>query len=118
MLHIVPNSFDVPSNDKCMNLKTSFKNVAQYNTLGVKAYSDHKKCADHFDSEAQPDNYWGCRCSVQGEYIHFTIIFNAFVFCQIFNEFNARSIKHDAMAAFRGLTHNPMFVGVIVTTVL
>eukprot|EP00752_Nemacystus_decipiens_P016220 g14503.t1 len=47
---------------------------------------------------------------------HFTIVFNAFVFCQIFNEFNARSITN-SWNIVKGL-RNPMFLGVIVFTVL
>jgi P-type Ca2+ transporter type 2C len=47
---------------------------------------------------------------------HFTIIFNAFVFCQIFNEFNARSIGN-SWSVLSGLTTNPMFQGVIAFTV-
>ncbi|CAB1113139.1 unnamed protein product [Ectocarpus sp. CCAP 1310/34] len=47
---------------------------------------------------------------------HFTIVFNAFVFCQIFNEFNARSITN-GWNIVKGLK-NPMFLGVIVFTVL
>jgi Ca2+-transporting ATPase len=50
-----------------------------------------------------------------GSIKHFTIIFNAFVFCQIFNEFNARRI-HNAWDALSGLTTNPMFQCVIAFT--
>lgn len=52
-----------------------------------------------------------------GEEHHFTIIFNAFVFCQVFNEFNAREIgdKFDPLAA---LNKSPMFLMVIGFTVL
>ncbi|CAM9738067.1 unnamed protein product [Heterosigma akashiwo] len=49
---------------------------------------------------------------------HFTLVFNAFVFCQVFNEFNARSIGNDVSAAFRGLARNGMFAGVIFFTCL
>jgi calcium-translocating P-type ATPase len=49
---------------------------------------------------------------------HNTLIFNAFVFCQLFNEFNARSIKDDGMAAFRGVTKNPMFLFIIFVTII
>lgn len=46
-----------------------------------------------------------------------TLIFNAFVFCQIFNEFNAR--KPDEMNVFKGIMKNHLFVGIIgVTAVL
>eukprot|EP00979_Chaetoceros_neogracilis_P018340 scaffold10574_cov280-Chaetoceros_neogracile.AAC.4 len=57
---------------------------------------------------------FGCE---SGSTHHFTIIFNAFVFCQIFNEFNAREIG-DVFNPFKNLTGSPMFVGVIVFTVL
>ncbi|KAJ1429225.1 P-type ATPase [Sesbania bispinosa] len=40
-----------------------------------------------------------------------TLIFNAFVMCQIFNEFNAR--KPDEMNVFRGVTKNRLFMGII-----
>ncbi|KAL5554547.1 hypothetical protein UlMin_041948 [Ulmus minor] len=40
-----------------------------------------------------------------------TVIFNAFVLCQIFNEFNAR--KPDEMNVFRGVTKNHLFIGIV-----
>jgi len=48
---------------------------------------------------------------------HFTIIFNAFVFCQVFNEFNAREIG-DVFDPFKKLGTSPMFVVVIVFTII
>jgi len=48
---------------------------------------------------------------------HFTIVFNAFVFCQIFNEFNAREIG-DVFDPVGALGKSPMFLIVIVFTVL
>jgi magnesium-transporting ATPase (P-type) len=56
---------------------------------------------------------FGC---IDGSTKHFTIIFNAFVYCQIFNEFNAREIGDD-FNPFRNLGQNPMFIGVILFTV-
>jgi hypothetical protein len=47
---------------------------------------------------------------------HITVIFNGFVFCQIFNEINARNIGDD-VNVFAGLFHNAMFLAVIITTV-
>lgn len=47
-----------------------------------------------------------------------TLAFNAFVFCQLFNEFNSRSLGDDWKAAFRGITRNPCFLAVIAFTVL
>lgn len=48
---------------------------------------------------------------------HMTLIFNAFVFCQIFNEFNARSLADD-VNIFRGLEKNPVFMCIIFFTVV
>jgi len=48
---------------------------------------------------------------------HFTIIFNAFVFCQVFNEFNAREIG-DRFDPLRSLGQSPMFAMVIFFTIM
>ena len=56
------------------------------------------------------------RCQ-DGSRHHFTIIFNAFVFCQVFNEFNAREIG-DRFDPIRSLSQSPMFLMVIVFTVI
>ncbi|EPS73459.1 hypothetical protein M569_01296, partial [Genlisea aurea] len=40
-----------------------------------------------------------------------TLIFNAFVFCQIFNVFNAR--KPDELNIFQGVTKNYLFMGIV-----
>ena len=48
---------------------------------------------------------------------HITVIFNTFVFCQIFNEVNARSIDDD-MNVFKGIHKNPLFIGIIMFTVV
>ncbi|XP_062155503.1 calcium-transporting ATPase 9, plasma membrane-type isoform X2 [Alnus glutinosa] len=40
-----------------------------------------------------------------------TMIFNAFVLCQIFNEFNAR--KPDEINVFTGVTRNYLFMGIV-----
>ncbi|KAI3775302.1 hypothetical protein L1987_49873 [Smallanthus sonchifolius] len=45
-----------------------------------------------------------------------TLIFNAFVFSQIFNEFNAR--KPDEMNVFKGVTKNRLFVGIVSFTIV
>ncbi len=46
-----------------------------------------------------------------------SVLFNAFIFCQIFNEINARRIN-DEYTIFVGLFNNPIFVGVIAITVI
>ncbi|ESW10749.1 hypothetical protein PHAVU_009G234600 [Phaseolus vulgaris] len=45
-----------------------------------------------------------------------TLIFNAFVLCQIFNEFNAR--KPDEYNIFKGVTRNYLFMGIIGLTLV
>ncbi|XP_024019921.1 calcium-transporting ATPase 10, plasma membrane-type isoform X1 [Morus notabilis] len=45
-----------------------------------------------------------------------TLIFNAFVICQIFNEFNAR--KPDEFNIFKGITKNYLFIGIVGITVV
>jgi Ca2+-transporting ATPase len=45
-----------------------------------------------------------------------TLIFNAFVLCQIFNEFNAR--KPDEFNIFKGVTKNFLFMGIVGFTVV
>lgn len=48
---------------------------------------------------------------------HMTLVFNAFVMMQVFNEVNARSTRSDE-PVFRGLFNNPLFLGVIAVTVV
>ncbi|KAL5230431.1 hypothetical protein ABZP36_029207 [Zizania latifolia] len=43
-----------------------------------------------------------------------TFIFNTFVFCQIFNEFNAR--KPEERNIFKGISKNHLFIGIIAVT--
>jgi Ca2+-transporting ATPase len=50
------------------------------------------------------------------DYRHYSIIFNAFIFCQLFNELNARSIG-DNWNVFQGVITNHIFVGVWIVTI-
>ncbi|KAG6428773.1 hypothetical protein SASPL_106810 [Salvia splendens] len=45
-----------------------------------------------------------------------TVVFNAFVLCQIFNEFNAR--KPDELNVFTGVTKNHLFTGIVGSTLI
>ncbi|GAB2219094.1 hypothetical protein Droror1_Dr00006722 [Drosera rotundifolia] len=45
-----------------------------------------------------------------------TVVFNAFVFCQLFNEFNAR--KPDQLNIFEGVVKNPLFIGIVGVTLV
>lgn len=48
--------------------------------------------------------------------VHYTMVFNTFVFMQVFNEFNARKVNTD-MNVFKGLFSNYIFVGIVVVIV-
>lgn len=46
---------------------------------------------------------------------HYTFIFNAFVWMQLFNEINSRSLEGE-VNVFRGIHRNPLFCGILFTT--
>merc|ERR1711865_553529 len=48
---------------------------------------------------------------------HYTIIFNVFVWCQVFNEFNSRRLDNTP-GCFAGVMSSKIFMGVIVATVV
>eukprot|EP00581_Thalassiosira_minuscula_P007824 CAMPEP_0183703132 /NCGR_PEP_ID=MMETSP0737-20130205/988_1 /TAXON_ID=385413 /ORGANISM="Thalassiosira miniscula, Strain CCMP1093" /LENGTH=1169 /DNA_ID=CAMNT_0025929841 /DNA_START=195 /DNA_END=3701 /DNA_ORIENTATION=- len=47
--------------------------------------------------------------------VHYTFIFNAFVWMQLFNEVNSRSLEGE-FNVFRGINRNPLFCGILLTT--
>lgn len=47
---------------------------------------------------------------------HYSIFFNVFVLLQIFNEINARKLKHEEINVFKNFFNNPLFVGILVLT--
>ena len=58
-----------------------------------------------------------CLTCSKKDYTHGSIIFNAFIFCQVFNEFNSRFLD-DTLNMFQGLITNVTFISVSVVTVL
>lgn len=60
----------------------------------------------------QPDERWNYENG-----LHYTMIFNTFVFMQVFNEINSRKI-HDEFNVFDRFFNNPMFLFVIVVTIV
>lgn len=52
---------------------------------------------------------------IKGTSEHYSIVFNIFVYCQIFNEFNARNINND-MNIFKGLYKNKIFICIFLFT--
>ena len=47
--------------------------------------------------------------------VHYTIIFNAFVWMQLFNEVNCRKLKGE-FNVFKGMLRNPLFCGILMVT--
>jgi len=47
--------------------------------------------------------------------VHYTFIFNAFVWMQLFNEINSRSLEGE-INVFKGIHRNPLFCGILFTT--
>ena len=80
-----------------------------YTCMLDKGYDDFSE----YDHESFEENCLKCD---EPNFVHYSIIFNAFVWCQIFNEFNARSIG-DEWNVWVGLDKNPVFMVVIVVTI-
>lgn len=57
-----------------------------------------------------------CLTCVEFDYTHNSIIFNTFIFCQVFNEYTARNI-FDGMNPFKGVFSNYVFILVSIITV-
>ncbi|RYH17213.1 hypothetical protein EON65_28900 [archaeon] len=66
--------------------------------------------ADFEDFEAE------CLECKKLDYTHTTLIFNTFIFCQVFNEYNARSIFDD-WNMFANINKNPTFIMVTIITI-
>ncbi len=49
---------------------------------------------------------------------HYTLIFNSFVFMQVFNEINARKLGKKEYNIFHGFFNNFLFLGIIVATII
>lgn len=50
--------------------------------------------------------------------LHFTIIFQSFVFMQVFNQINGRKIFEGEMNVFDGIFKNPVFVLIVLVTIV
>lgn len=49
---------------------------------------------------------------------HYSIFFNVFVLLQIFNEINARKLKHSEVNVFENFFNNPMFIIILIGTIV
>jgi P-type Ca2+ transporter type 2B len=50
--------------------------------------------------------------------VHYTILFNSFVFLQAFNEINARKLKTEEVNVFEDFMNNPMFLFIEILTII
>lgn len=57
-----------------------------------------------------------CLYCIEPNLRHYTIIFNVFIFCQVFNEFTSRNLNNE-VNPFSGIWRNHIYLGVIVFTV-
>jgi magnesium-transporting ATPase (P-type) len=48
--------------------------------------------------------------------LHYTLVFQVFVFLQLFNQINARKLEADEFNVFSGMLSNFLFVGVVIFT--
>jgi len=87
-----------------------FHNIKQYNLNAGSTVDGSFKFSNlkGFQSDC-------LKCS-QLDYTMQSLIFNAFIFCQLFNEINSRSLFDD-IYVFKGLHKNSVFVGVILATI-
>jgi len=129
--------FNCHQGDFCQvwTVRTSSK-VAWDSSTGDITVGGDFTCADLLDTDCAKSNskvdgeclyesdYWDfedleLKCQkvcITYDHTHFTIIFTTFVFCQVFNEFNARNIGDD-WNVFKGLPTNPMFMAIIIGTI-
>lgn len=49
---------------------------------------------------------------------HYTIMFNTFVFMQVFNEINSRKLAVNEFNMFKGFFNNFLFLGIIIATII
>ncbi|KAG6961972.1 hypothetical protein JG687_00007401 [Phytophthora cactorum] len=84
------------------------KNIVVQSILTCDDYATNSTVLDY------PVNCLDDTCTAY-DYRHYTIIFNTFVFSQLFNEFNARKTNND-WQVFNGLVANPLFIMIILIT--
>jgi len=107
-VYSVKSSFSSQNADTCV---TAAGNACW--SLNCEDFVNHQPALDVVDYPV------GCLKSYCDEYDyrHYTLIFNAFVFSQLFNEFNARRTNND-WRVFKGVLSNGLFITIIVITVL
>lgn len=118
--------FDFPEGNTC--IKTEYSVKSQFSELvrdscvtasGTACSS--LKCEDYANQTSLSLMDYPLDClkpfCAAYDYRHYTIIFNTFVFSQLFNEFNARRTNND-WRVFSGVASNPLFIFIVVVTVV
>jgi len=107
------------------SVKDATKSVDYNNGLSIACSQWDALCAGQDGSECYKKNGLSeiegfletCLTCDRKDYVHGTIIFNSFIWGQIFNEYNARSIGSQ-VNPFKGLLSNYMFFYVSVITII
>merc|ERR1712100_83054 len=131
LLFAGPQLFDVRSGEWCSSYSVKgsddtelYKNENNGQMYNVSCKSFKDDCGSSDNGDCYLDKYWhdlkgfndDCLTCEKLDWTHGTIIFNTFVFCQVFNEYNSRSI-HSDVDVFSGVVSNMIFIGVSVVTV-
>ena len=76
--------------------------------------------ADIFDLKYnQEDEFYDLATGVPNDKTkHYTLIFNTFVFMQVFNEINSRKLGAFEYNVFSGFFNNALFISVIIGTII
>jgi magnesium-transporting ATPase (P-type) len=125
------DNYDVQNGAKSWNLQTMARNgtMGQFtcndynlycNGKGDECFHDQKVFqyqneVYEFKMSDLNDFQETCLVCVKQNLQLVTIIFNTFIFCQIFNEYNSRFILNE-FNVFHGVLENPLFIGITIFT--
>lgn len=117
--------FGVPKGSICTSTKYTVKSTFSMQNSATCVTVNGKSCPSldcHYytNKSLSMDDYpVGCLSSycLNYDYRHYTIIFNTFVFAQIFNEFNARRANND-WRVLSGVIENQLFVIIVILTAI
>jgi len=104
--------YSVFKNEWCKKWERD-SNDAQCDVFWTECPTGDGDCHDANDYSRDFDE--DCLKCKEYDYSHGTIMFNTFIFCQFFNEYNARSIFDD-IDVYSGALKNPIFMAVSVVT--